>query len=122
MSETIFQLSKSCLTAAQRKELLDKGPYNLVFHGIQPDWIEAEMDDDPEFKRDVLEQKIRTLMREDVRFLLIFASLRTFKIGLYFSLGFFEMSEYQIPTGKKTGCAVKKTSHVKAKYIHVLEI
>ena len=54
------------LSHAQRKELMEKGPFNLVFHGIKPDWIEEEMADDEEFKRDVLEQKIRTLIREEV--------------------------------------------------------
>lgn len=46
---------------------MEKGPFNLVFHGIKADWIEEEMADDEEFKRDVLEQKIRTLIREEVR-------------------------------------------------------
>jgi hypothetical protein len=55
------------LTHSQRKELMEKGPFNLVFHGIKADWIEEEMADDEEFKRDVLEQKIRTLIREEVR-------------------------------------------------------
>ena len=64
--EKKFQLAKSGLTPQQRKELLDKGPFNLVFHGIEPDWIEEEMADDEEFKRDVLEQKIRTIMRDEV--------------------------------------------------------
>lgn len=53
------------LTHGQRKELMEKGPFNLVFHGIKADWIEEEMADDEEFKRDVLEQKIRTLIREE---------------------------------------------------------
>ena len=46
---------------------MERGPFNLVFHGIKPDWIEEEMDDDPEFKRDVLEQKIRNIIRQEVR-------------------------------------------------------
>jgi len=53
------------LSHQQRKELMEKGPFNLVFHGIKADWIEEEMADDEEFKRDVLEQKIRTLIREE---------------------------------------------------------
>jgi len=53
------------LTHQQRKELMEKGPFNLVFHGLKADWIEEEMADDEEFKRDVLEQKIRTLIREE---------------------------------------------------------
>ena len=54
------------LTHQQRKDLIEKGPFNLVFHGLKADWIEEEMADDEEFKRDVLEQKIRTLIREEV--------------------------------------------------------
>ena len=50
----------------QRKELMEKGPFNLVFHGIVPDWIEEEMDDDPDFQRDVLEQKIKAIVRDEV--------------------------------------------------------
>ena len=60
-------MATSGLSHSQRKELMEKGPFNLVFHGIQPDWIEEEMDDDPEFKRDVLEQKIRSIIRDQVR-------------------------------------------------------
>jgi hypothetical protein len=37
-----------------------------VFHGVEPDWIEMEMDDDPEFQRDVLEQKIKAIIRDEV--------------------------------------------------------
>ena len=61
-----FQMASHGLTHQQRKELMEKGPFNLVFHGIKADWIEEEMADDEEFKRDVLEQKIRTLIREEV--------------------------------------------------------
>lgn len=60
-------MAVSGLSHSQRKELHERGPHNLVFHGIKPDWIEDEMDDDPEFKRDVLEQKIRNLIREEVK-------------------------------------------------------
>ena len=63
-----FQLASSGLSHQQRKELMEKGPFNLVFHGIKPDWIEEEMDDDPEFKRDVLEQKIRNIIRQEVTY------------------------------------------------------
>ena len=38
----------------------------MIFHGLEPDWIEAEMDDDPEFIRDVIGQRIRTMIREEV--------------------------------------------------------
>ena len=38
----------------------------MVFHGIQPDWIEEEMADDIDFKKDVLEQRIRTIIRDQV--------------------------------------------------------
>ena len=61
-----LQLANQGLTHQERKELMEKGPFNLVFHGLKPDWIEDEMDDDPEFKRDVLEQRIRTLIRDQV--------------------------------------------------------
>ena len=53
-------------TIEQRKELMEKGPFNLIFHGVEPDWIETEMDDDPEFRRDVIEQKVKTLIRDGV--------------------------------------------------------
>ena len=39
----------------------------MVFHGIQPDWIEEEMADDREFKRDVLEQRVRSIIRDQVQ-------------------------------------------------------
>ena len=39
---------------------------NLVLHGLQADWIEEEMDDDPDFKKDVLEHRIKTLLKEEV--------------------------------------------------------
>ena len=61
-----FQMAQHGLTHSQRKELMEKGPFNLVFHGLKADWIEEEMADDEEFKRDVLEQKIRTLIRDEV--------------------------------------------------------
>ena len=41
------------LTHQQRKELMEKGPFNLVFHGLKADWIEEEMADDEEFKREI---------------------------------------------------------------------
>jgi len=47
--------------------LIERGPFNLVFHGIQPDWIEEEMADDREFKRDVLEQRVRSIIRDQVQ-------------------------------------------------------
>ena len=40
----------------------------MIFHGLEPDWIEEEMDDDPEFIRDVIGQRIRTMIREEVCF------------------------------------------------------
>ena len=46
--------------------MAERGPFNVVFHGIQPDWIEEEMDDDIDFKKDVLEQRIRTIIRDQV--------------------------------------------------------
>ena len=71
MNETIFifllqsELRKQQIEA--RKELLEKGPFNLIFHGVEPDWVEQEMADDPEFRRDVVEHRIKTLIREGVR-------------------------------------------------------
>ena len=62
-----LQYSLQGLSVQERKELMEKGPFNLVFHGIEPDWIEMEMDDDPDFQRDVLEQKIKAIVREEVR-------------------------------------------------------
>ena len=47
--------------------MAERGPFNAVFHGIQPDWIEEEMDDDIDFKKDVLEQRIRTIIRDQVQ-------------------------------------------------------
>ncbi len=46
--------------------LLEKGPFNLVFHGIESDWMEEEMADDPDFKRDVLEQRVKRIIKEEV--------------------------------------------------------
>ena len=50
----------------ERKDRIDKGPFNLIFHGIEPDWIEAEMDDDPDFIKDVVEQRMKTIIRDEV--------------------------------------------------------
>ena len=50
----------------QRKEFLDKGPFNLIFHGVEPDWIEEEMDDDPDFIRDVIMQRMKIIIRDEV--------------------------------------------------------
>ena len=50
----------------QRKDLVDKGPFNLIFHGIKPDWIETEMDDDPEFIRDVIMQRLKKIIKDEV--------------------------------------------------------
>ena len=61
-----LQYSLQGLSVQERKELMEKGPFNLVFHGIEPDWIEMEMDDDPDFQRDVLEQKIKAIIKEEV--------------------------------------------------------
>ena len=47
--------------------MAERGPFNVVFHGIQPDWIEEEMADDIDFKKDVLEQRIRTIIRDQVQ-------------------------------------------------------
>ena len=81
MNETIFllqsELRKQQIEA--RKELLEKGPFNLIFHGVEPDWVEQEMADDPEFRRDVVEHRIKTLIREGVR-----KSICTFLVCEYF--------------------------------------
>ena len=54
------------LTITQRKENLEKGPHNLIFHGMEPDWIEAEMDDDPDFIKDVIGQRMRNMIKDEV--------------------------------------------------------
>ena len=58
------------LTFEERKEILDKGPHNLIFHGVVPDWIETHelILDDPDFIKDVdpIGQRIRSLIREEV--------------------------------------------------------
>ena len=46
---------------------MEKGPFNLVFHGIESDWMEEEMADDPDFKKDVLEQRIKKIIKDEVR-------------------------------------------------------
>lgn len=48
-------------------EFLQTGPFTIVFHGMEPDWIEEEMDDDPDFQRDVLELRIKKLFKDEVR-------------------------------------------------------
>ena len=47
-------------------QYINNGPYTIVFHGLEPDWIEEEMDDDPDFKRDVLELRMKKLIKEEV--------------------------------------------------------
>ena len=61
----------------QRKELVDKGPFNLIFHGVEPDWIEAEMCDDPDFTRDVILQRMKTIIKEEV----ILAALYVYRVA-----------------------------------------
>ena len=39
---------------------------------MEPDWIEAEMDDDPDFIRDVIGQRMRNMIKDEV---IIFNSL-----------------------------------------------
>ena len=82
----LFQIATSGLTHQQRKELMEIGPFNLVFHGIQPDWIEEEMDDDIEFKKDVLEQRIKCIIRDQVCQKLILFSLNNFPYLPYFKV------------------------------------
>ncbi len=53
-------------TYKERLEALEKGPFNIVFHGLKPDWIEEEMIDDDEFKKDVLEQRIKKIIKDEV--------------------------------------------------------
>ena len=67
LSFFFLQATNRSMTVEQRKEMIEKGPFNLVFHGVEADWIETEMDDDPEFKRDVLEQKVKNLIRDEVQ-------------------------------------------------------
>ena len=61
-----FSIQEKRLTIEQKKELLDKGPFNLIFHGVVPDWIEAEMDDDPDFMKDVLGQRMKNMIKDEV--------------------------------------------------------
>lgn len=58
------------LAIEQRKELVEKGPFNLIFHGVVPDWIETHelVDDDPEFMREIIMQRIRALIRDEVNY------------------------------------------------------
>ena len=44
---------------------MQEGPFNIVFHGVEPDWIEEEMADDPEFKQDVLELRMKKLLKDE---------------------------------------------------------
>ena len=66
----------------------------MVFHGIQPDWIEEEMADDIDFKKDVLEQRIRTIIRDQV----VLNYLQGIQNGLgdisnYLDFGYFHLTE-----------------------------
>ena len=47
---------------------------------MEPDWIEAEMDDDPDFIRDVIGQRMRNMIKDEV---IIFKSLIS---DYYFSI------------------------------------
>lgn len=58
---------QAAMTYKDRLEALEKGPFNIVFHGIEPDWIEQEMADDDDFKKDVLEQRIKKIIKDEVR-------------------------------------------------------
>ena len=33
---------------------------------MEPDWIEAEMDDDPDFIKDVIGQRMRNMIKDEV--------------------------------------------------------
>ena len=65
----------------------------MIFHGLEPDWIEAEMDDDPEFIRDVIGQRIRTMIREEVswivfgltEFIILIENVNLFCLNFSFS-------------------------------------
>ena len=37
---------------------------SLMMHGVESDWIEEEMSDDDDFRKDVLEQKVRKALEE----------------------------------------------------------
>ena len=66
----LFRENKK-LTVAQRRDNLEKGPHNLIFHGMEPDWIEAEMDDDPDFIKDVIGQRMRNMIKDEVKTLIL---------------------------------------------------
>ena len=70
LSKMLFLFKDGRLTIEQRKELVEKGPFNLIFHGVVPDWIEMHelVDDDPEFMRDIIVQRIRSLIRDEVNY------------------------------------------------------
>ena len=36
----------------------------LLLHGLESDWIEEEMSDDDDFRKDVIEQKVKKLLEE----------------------------------------------------------
>ena len=80
--ENIFQENKK-LTVEQRKVNLEKGPHNLIFHGMEPDWIEAEMDDDPDFIRDVIGQRMRNLIKDEVMLFNYLFCKHSFSVKLY---------------------------------------
>ena len=37
---------------------------SLMMHGVESDWIEEEMSDDDDFRKDVLEQKVKKALEE----------------------------------------------------------
>ena len=38
---------------------------------MEPDWIEAEMDDDPDFIKDVIGQRMRNMIKDEVKTLIL---------------------------------------------------
>ena len=37
---------------------------SLMMHGVETDWIEEEMSDDDDFRKDVIEQKVKKKLEE----------------------------------------------------------
>jgi hypothetical protein len=54
------------MSVEQRLEMLENGPFNLVFHGVEADWIEEEMGDDDDFRKEILVHKMKNFIKDDV--------------------------------------------------------
>ena len=59
----------------------------LLIHGLETDWIEEEMADDDDFRKDVLEQKVRKVVEE---------------IGLTRRVGYKNLFRWKVGVGDKS--------------------